>query len=369
MKKRKRLRVAYIAFDSAEYPIRLASALAQEIDVHLVLPQIELTPHHQWLDAAVHVHAYDRPRFREPLKQMRMIRSLLRCLKQIAPDVIHLHQGHMWFNLALPWLKQYPLVVTIKDPIFHVGDRESRKTPQAIIHFGFKRADQIVVHNQPMKQMAIEACGLREDSISVVPLIERGDGGAQKQVAEEGNQILFFGRIWKYKGLEYLIRAEPLISAQVPDTKIVIAGSGDDFAPYRRMMVHPERFVVHNEFVSYAKRAELFRRASIVVLPYIEATQSGVIPVAYTYEKPVIATSVGGLPEQLEHGHTGFLVPPRDVQALADCAVRLLRDETLRRRLGANGKRKADTEWSANAVAQKILPVYHRAREANKAPS
>ena len=63
------------------------------------------------------------------------------------------------------------------------------------------------------------------------------------------------------------------------------------------MMVHPERFIVHNEYVSDEKRAELFRRASVVVLPYIEASQSGIIPIAYRFGKPVVATTVGGLPE------------------------------------------------------------------------
>ena len=71
--------------------------------------------------------------------------------------------------------------------------------------------------------------------------------------------VLFFGRIWEYKGLEYLIRAEPLITAEVPNVKIVIAGEGEDFDRYRRLMVHPERFVVYNEYVSDDVRATLFQ--------------------------------------------------------------------------------------------------------------
>jgi glycosyltransferase involved in cell wall biosynthesis len=127
------------------------------------------------------------------------------------------------------------------------------------------------------------------------------------------------------------------------------------------MMVHPERFTVYNEYVSDDKRAELFRRSSVVVLPYIEASQSGVIPVAYTFGKPVVATTVGGLPEMVEDGRTGFLVPPRDEKALADAVVRLLRDRELRHQLGANGKQKIDAECSPEAVAQQTLAVYERA--------
>src|SRR5438552_16759897 len=94
--------------------------------------------------------------------------------------------------------------------------------------------------------------------------------------------VLFFGRIWEYKGLEYLIRAEPLITAEVPEARIVIAGEGEDFGRYRLLMDHPEHFVVYNEYIPDQQRSELFRQASLVVLPYIEASQSGVIPLAYS---------------------------------------------------------------------------------------
>lgn len=63
----------------------------------------------------------------------------------------------------------------------------------------------------------------------------------------------------------------------------------------------------------------------------------------------------------VEDGRTGYLVPPRDPQALADAIVRLLRDRELRHELGGNGKQKIDTEWSPDAVAQQTLAVYERA--------
>jgi glycosyltransferase involved in cell wall biosynthesis len=67
------------------------------------------------------------------------------------------------------------------------------------------------------------------------------------------------------------------------------------------------------------------------------------------------------LPELVEDGRTGYLVPPRDEQALADALVRLLRDKQLRHQLGSNGKQKIDTECSPEAVARQTLEVYSRA--------
>jgi starch synthase len=260
-------------------------------------------------------------------------------------------------------LKRYPLVMTIHDPRHHLGDRESQKTPQFIMDLGYRLSDHVIVHGQALKRVVVDECRIRAERVHVIPHILLGDDEEQRQIKEEGDLILFFGRIWKYKGLEYLIRAEPLITTQVSRARIVIAGRGESLVRYRRMMAHPQHFIIHNEYVSDEKRAELFRRASVVVLPYVEASQSGVIPLAYTFAKPVVASAVGTLPEMVDHERTGFLVPPRDHVALADAVVRLLRDEELRRRLGANGKRKLDTECSPEVVAAQTLAVYRQAVE------
>src|SRR5437763_16035113 len=171
-----------------------------------------------------------------------------------------------------------------------------------------------------------------------MPHIQMGGDPVPAKFEEDENLILFFGRIWEYKGLEYLIRAEPLISAKVPNARFLIAGEGEDFARYRRMMIHPDRFVVHNEYIPDDRAADYFRRATVVVLPYIEASQSGVIPMAYSAGKPVVATTVGGLPEMVENGRTGCLVAPRDSVQLAEAVTKLLLNPALRHRMGANGK-------------------------------
>src|SRR4029077_13078117 len=133
-----------------------------------------------------------------------------------------------------------------------------------------------IVHASQVKDLLIQRLRIPSSTVQVVPSVLVGEGAPTVGENAKGGEplILFFERIWEYKGLEYLIRAEPLITSNIPEAKIVIAGVGEDFERYRRMMVHPERFIVHKEYVSDEKRAELFRRASVVVLPYIEASQS-----------------------------------------------------------------------------------------------
>jgi glycosyltransferase involved in cell wall biosynthesis len=261
----------------------------------------------------------------------------------------------------LPMLGDRPLVLTVHDSLIHVGDADSSKTPQWVYDRACYRARERIVHAPQVKDSLLKRLHILSSTVHVVPHILIGDDTAGLGVEEKQSQILFFGRIWEYKGLEYLIRAEPLITARIPEAKFVIAGTGQDFSHYRRMMVHPERFIVHNEWVSDEKRAEVFRRASVVVLPYIEASQSGIIPVAYSFGKPVVATTVGGLPAQVEDGKTGYLVPPRDEMALADAIVRLLNDRDLRRQLGSNGKRKLAAEASPEVIAHDTRAVYQLA--------
>jgi glycosyltransferase involved in cell wall biosynthesis len=227
--------------------------------------------------------------------------------------------------------------------------------------FGVRQAAQLIVHAEQSRRVVVDDCGIPPEMVHVVPLISLGSTRDPTPAHEDGPTVLFFGRIWPYKGLEYLIRAEPLITSEVPDAKIVIAGQGEDFTRYRRMMVHPDRFIVYNDYISEEQVSTLFLQASVVALPYIDASQSGVIPLAYTSMKPVVATTVGGLPEIVDDGRTGYLVPPRDERALASAIVSLLRNRTLCRHMGLNGKRKLDAECAPAVVARQTLAVYHRA--------
>jgi len=362
------VKVAFLSFDFGEYCVRLTSALASEVDTLLLLPDQEADPYLYMLNDAVNLESFHKPRLRQPVHQMRMVARLLRCIRRFDPDVIHLQSGHLWFNFALPLLHQYPLVLTVHDPSRHIGDAGARKTPQWILDWGCYGAGHIIVHAPQLKDVLIERLKIPNHKVHVIPHVLCGDDSVLAHVQEEEHLVLFFGRIWEYKGLEYLIRAEPLITAQMPQTRIVIAGTGDDFEYYRRMMINPERFIVHNEYVSDEKRAELFRRSTVVVLPYIEASQSGVIPIAYSFGKPVVATTVGGLPALVDHGHTGYLVPPRDEKALAKAIVLLLQNPILRRQLGANGKRKITVECSPNVVAHQTRAVYEEALNSVRQP-
>jgi glycosyltransferase involved in cell wall biosynthesis len=356
------MKIAWLSYFFHEYSIKHANELAKSHDVRLMLPDNRLDDRSA-IDPAVDYTPFYGPRYRQPFSQLRTVHQIIRSIKQFQPDVIHFQNGHLYMNWFLRLIRKYPLVVTIHDPRHHPGDKESLIIPQWLMDSGFRQADQVIVHGSELVETVNREIGIPKDRIHVIPHIAIGERPSVNKDQETGPNILFFGRIWEYKGLDYFIKAEAIVSREFPDVKFVIGGKGEDFDRYRQMMQNPDRFEVHNDYVSDDQRAELFAKSSIVVLPYLEASQSGVIPIAYTFGKPVIATRVGGLPEMVEHGKTGLLVPPKDVESLAEAIVQLLRDPALRRRMGEAGCAKLKSECDAGPVIAKTLEVYRAAIE------
>jgi glycosyltransferase involved in cell wall biosynthesis len=365
----KRLKIALVSYDFGEYMVQMANGLSAYAEVKLFLADTQYKGREEMLNPSVSIHVLHWYRMRQPLQNLREMASLRKALNEFRPDVIHIQKGGLYLNLLLPFIKQYPLVITIHDVVHHPGDHESRRVPESLIRWGNRQADRLITHTQAVKSLVIETQGLPESDLEVVPHVALGVDGAEK--VNVGNpaphQVLFFGRIWEYKGLEYLIKAQPQISAAVPDAKIVIGGRGEDFARYTAMMQNPDAFDVHNRYIPDEERDLLFASAAVVVLPYIEASTSGVVPVAYGFGKPVVATTVGGLPEMVIDGETGYLVPPRDVDALAEAVIKVLQDDNRRRKMGEAARDLMAREWSEDACARKTLAVYESAIAARQA--
>jgi glycosyltransferase involved in cell wall biosynthesis len=125
------------------------------------------------------------------------------------------------------------------------------------------------------------------------------------------------------------------------------------------MIRDSSRFEICKGFIPGDVAAALFQKVSLVVLPYISASTSGILVTAYVFGKPVVATRVGCLPEYVQDGITGLLVPPRNVEELADAIARLLSDDVMRHRMGENAKHWVN-ELQCRVVDQ-TLGAYERA--------
>lgn len=153
---------------------------------------------------------------------------------------------------------------------------------------------------------------------------DKKDARKQLNLEPNDNVILFFGYVRKYKGLHILLDAMPKVLEEM-NIKLLVAGEFyDDEQGYRNQI---ERLGIKDSvsvFADYIPNEEVglyYSAADVVVLPYISATQSGIVQIAYNYDTPVITTNVGGLPEVVDEGKTGFIVPSEDVDSLAKSIV------------------------------------------------
>lgn len=145
-------------------------------------------------------------------------------------------------------------------------------------------------------------------------------------VREHELELLFFGFVRPYKGLDVLIEALALVDPGL-DVRLAIVGEFWHGAEESRSRIErlglEGRIDIVERYVSDAEAAEYFDRADAVVLPYRAATGSGVVAVAYHYDTPVISTEVGGLPDVIVDGETGLVVEPESPIALARAIERL----------------------------------------------
>ena len=289
-------------------------------------------------------------------------------INKINPDVVHITMAHhsliAFFLYIFRIHKKYPMVYTHHDPQPHI-DRKPVEIIGNLLYTHLIKFGKIIVHGKALRDVLIKK-GISDKKIAIIP---HGDYSFfvnyGKKISTEKNCILFFGCIRSYKGLEYLISAVPLISKKISDLKVIIAGEGD-FSRYFKLITDRSRFEIHNRFIPDEMVSELFQRAELLVLPYIEATQSGPLHIAYAFKKPVVANSVGAIPEVVEEGKTGLLVPPRNVDALADAIIKLLKDEKLGKQMGENAYKKMKEELLWDMIAEKTIDVYKEAINEHK---
>lgn len=356
------------------YSIELANSLAREHEVMLVprdhnreisSEERPMEPE-EFLDACLDGRVrrdflrYGRMDIRGVLDMLRVYRNI----KAFRPDVLHVQENTDWRIYLIAWLLGYEKVVlTVHDVQWHPGDSRRWMSCKAMSFFR-SRAGRIIVHGEFLKEQFSREYPQYEEKTFVVhhgaySIFRKWDDGS---VMEEENTVLFFGRLGQYKGIEQLIDAAPLVSAAIPGVKVVIAGSSAGREEYfRALSTRVEGdpvFEVHDRFIDNEEVPAFLNRASLVVLPYIEASQSGVISLAFAFGKPVVATRVGGIPEVMEEGGTGYLVPPGDHRALAEAIIKLLSDSGLRRSMGERALRKSETDLSWDTAARRTAEVY-----------
>jgi glycosyltransferase involved in cell wall biosynthesis len=370
------MRIAFVTTGLVRYTSLIANPMSEKHDVCFVALDYRQEVAEgedfsqavrSWFDARIPTLVASKWRKRDP-RNLSAVWTAVRFLREWEPDIIHIQVDYDYrIFLTLAGLWHVPCVDTVHDAQPHLGEYKtySRKPDWPVRHLTRRHARHFIVHGEAIKNHFCRENRIALESVSVIPhptytLYNRFE---DPRVAQTCNEVLFFGRLWQYKGLDLFIQAEPLVSSVVPDAKFIIAGQGEDLGPYKAMMTHPERFEIYNRFLTDREVAQLFQRAAIVVAPYREASQSGVVAIAYALGRPVIVTNVGSLAEVVRDNETGLVVPPNDLVALAEAIVRLLRDHDLRYKMGQSAHALGQGELSPKRVASRTLQVYNAVLE------
>lgn len=273
-------------------------------------------------------------------------------------DVIHTDCMLGMWDLILYKLFGKKMVLTVHDPFPHTGEVNARKM------FNYKMAmrsvRKFVLLNNQQKNEFCETYHINPNQILInrLGVYDNISTFVNQSKQVKSHNVLFFGRISPYKGIEYLCQAMVKVKQQVPDATLTIAGGGKmyfDVSPYEKL----DWVKIINRYVGMEELAGLLQDCVLTVCPYTDATQSGVIMTSYSLCKPVVATSVGGLGEMVEEGKTGLLVPSKDADALANAITSLLRNDMALDEMARNIQNDyfvGDKSWKS--IAKKYVEFY-----------
>jgi len=310
------------------------------------------------------------------IKGMFYIFSLLKVFRFFMKercDIVHFHESKLPIletALFTFLAKRKSKIVMTSHNIFRA---EARYVPYSLKKL-YKRVDGVIFHSETNKEDLMKQIDFRSAKMwKIIPhgnyrLLVNPEFNKEKarQILEIGSNklvVLFFGFIRQYKGLEILINAISKLRLQFKDVYLLIAGKEiESYKKYDDMIKRLELEEFVQAFPYYIPNSEIstfFEACDVVVLPYKRIFQSGVIQLAFAHSLPVIASDIGGIPDLVIDGKTGFLVKPGDPHLLASKLEKFfLLSETKRKQMGVYGKTLSEDLYSWDDIAKNTLDFY-----------
>jgi glycosyltransferase involved in cell wall biosynthesis len=263
------------------------------------------------------------------------------------PAVIHQPHGHIFYGYYSPH----------RTAVFTALERQAARWTDRIITLTDRGAQEHLARG----------IGRAEQYVAVpsgVPIAElraaapaRGEARPRLGLDPDAFVVVGLGRLVPIKGFDLLVRALPAVAAQIPSARVLLVGDGAERAPLEALAASKgvsERLRMTNETLDVAS---YLAAADVVAVPSRNEGMGRVIVEAMALGLPVVATTVGGIPDVVTDGECGRLIEPEDVDALAAALIELGRDPALRRKLGEAAVRRAEA-FSTAVASEKLLAVY-----------
>jgi D-inositol-3-phosphate glycosyltransferase len=241
----------------------------------------------------------------------------------------------------------------------------------------YKTADILFVHSNSNKKALAQQIKLDEGKINVVPhgdfdfyiperIVTKTEARRFFGLSQDQNVILFFGAIREYKGLDILLNSLPLVSLQIKNLTMIIAGSPDpielklEYESIISKLPKEIKVIYHAKFIPDAEIAKYFIASDVVVLPYRRISHSGILHIAYSFGRPVIATNVGDFEETIEEGKSGFVLPFNSKESLAEKIIQAFSDRRKLEEMGKYARHLSETKYTLKNHAEILKSIYEK---------
>ncbi len=274
-----------------------------------------------------------------------------RRIRKLRPDAVILQWWHPYFapcyRILATLLGEIPLLITCHNVFPH----ERFPLDRFLTRMVLKRADGYIVQSHLDEK---DLLTVKPDANYVVTPhptynafkmknMSRAEARELLAVGHDSPMLLFFGFVREYKGLKYLLDALPEVKKRIPDISLWVVGDfGDDKDVYLEQIERNrigDNIRLVEGYVPDQEVEKYFAAADLVVLPYVSATQSGIVQIAYGFDKPVVVTDVGGLPDVVRHKETGYVVPSGNAQEIAKAVISFYQEDR-------------ETDWESNIRKQ-----------------
>ena len=285
-------------------------------------------------------------------------------------DLIIIQFWHPFFAILLGYLAEAVHKAGISCRIIalchNITSHEGSPIDKMLTKFLFKRIDGFLVQSRSvipdLKEIVPEADFVYNPHPIYNVFGQPLEKETARQILELDPQvpiILYFGYIRQYKGLNYLIKAFPAIHKKIGG-KLLIVGEfydkKDKYLDLIRETGLQDKIIVVDRYIPDNLVNDYFSAADILVLPYISATQSGITQIALSYNLPCVVTNVGGLPEVVKDGKTGFVVEPQNPETIAQKVIEYFTKSN--RKIIRKNIQQEREKYSWDRMQESILSLY-----------
>lgn len=294
--------------------------------------------------------------------------QLKNTISKIDPEVVHFINFNIWYGIISLFINK-PIVATLHNPIPHSHARKTHKNMAEIIKNALLfNSSRIIIHGPRTKSQAKQV-GLSSHKLKIIPhgIYDKYlDWEDKVNTTEElKNQVLLFGHIRPNKGYDRLPKIASMVKKEVPDVKFIVAGQSRSSTGKLRIsketmdqLKSNERIKLIDRYIPNEEVAKLFQQSKILLLPYHDATQSGVALIGYALEVPMVATDTGDMGWMIQKDNSGLLADPKSDEEIAENVIMLLKNDSLIKKIKENIKKKKH-QYSWEEIAKSTVDLYY----------